>query len=113
MTVIVYPYEVKMPKMTNLVFVKGNLKSLDEIQKQYGENCIIKFALPDVNHIVYKDYVMTPIANAFNNAVSVWISKKGYTSSYYCFSTNSYDETVVSEDEFEEYIKYFEARLKG
>lgn len=36
--------------------------------------------------IISGDYVLTPIKNAFNDKVSYWISKKGFTSAYYCFT---------------------------
>ncbi len=39
--------------------------------------------------IVSGDYVLTPIQNAFNDKVSYWISKKGFTSAYYCFTPTS------------------------
>ena len=118
--VIVVPYDMeviaqmkKAVKHKDMYVRKGNLKSLETLKKEFGEDSIIHFRLSDVTHSVYGDYVITPVPNAFNIGISYWISKKGYTSSYYCFSTNSYDETLITEEEFKSYIDYFETRLKA
>ena len=57
---------------------------------------------------VYGDYVLTKVNNSFNNKVSYWISKRGYTKAYYCF-------TYLNEQNLKEmlntptcWIKYFE-----
>lgn len=66
----------------------------------------------DVNNYVCGDYVLTKVYNAFNNNISFWISKKGYTVSFYCF-------TYYNENDFQKQIKnpsdwinYFENRIK-
>lgn len=59
------------------------------------------------------EYVIVGIRNAFNDKVSFWISKKGYTVSFYCFSA-----TMQKEVDYQlsigwpGYINMFEDALK-
>lgn len=65
--------------------------------------------------IIDGDYVFTEIPNAFNNKASWWISKKGYTVAYYCFTPM--DKRDLNEhldkDVLKTYEDYFETRIKA
>lgn len=73
-------------------------------------------ALDQTKHHVFGDYVLTPVPNAFNKNTSWWLSKRGFTISIYCFSTNGtnvrqQDEAVYHIQHIDAYIKSLEARL--
>lgn len=62
-------------------------------------------------HHISGDYVLTGIPNAFNSQVSYWMSKKGFTVSFYCFSARTKREVKEHLAHFDVYIDYFEHRL--
>ena len=67
------------------------------------------------SHIIYKNYVLTAVQNAFNEHVSWWISKEGYSVAYYCFSE---DKNKMQDDNYakmiiKNHIKYFDERIKN
>lgn len=69
------------------------------------------------NSVIKKEYVITPCQNSFNNKISFWISKKGYTVSFYCFSLypfedNEYNKFIKDVDRFNSYISLYENALR-
>lgn len=59
------------------------------------------------------DYVLAPVKNAFNDRTSYWISKRGYTNALYVTTPcDDYDIEQLDED-FDDYIKYFEEYLQN
>ena len=62
-------------------------------------------------NLICGDYVLTRQNNAFNDKTSYWISKKGMTISFYCFSfydENDYWENVSDP---KQWIDYFDQRV--
>lgn len=65
---------------------------------------------PD-GQFIFKDYVVSPCRNAFNEHTSYWISKRGCTIAVYCFSDTYGDpETEVLEG-MTGFISMFEDRM--
>ena len=66
---------------------------------------------PILNHrqVIKGDYVITPIANAFNSKVSYWISKRGYMYSLYCFTPTDFKDLEYQLNNFDAYVKMFDA----
>lgn len=62
------------------------------------------------DRFIYGEYVLQGIPNAFNDKISYWLSKKGMTVAYYCFSTNNPEE--VKEHDILGYIHMAEERFK-
>lgn len=67
----------------------------------------------DLKQIIFDDYVLTPIRNAFNKKTSYWVSKKGCTLSLYMFTIedclNKKDlEYRLSYDNVKTYLAMFE-----
>lgn len=61
---------------------------------------------------VFGDYVLSGCKNAFNGKMSWWLSKKGYTTAMYCFSTpsiNFVQEVEYQTSAIDGYIKAFNA----
>lgn len=67
----------------------------------------------DVNNYVCGDYVLTRCNNAFNDKSSYWISKKGYTVSFYCFTYYNEKDFRDNLSNPETWINYFEERIKN
>lgn len=63
-----------------------------------------------IRHHVFGDYVFTPVRNAFNKKTSWWISKKGYTRAFYCFTADTAKEVnyQLEEERRKAYIKMFD-----
>ena len=65
----------------------------------------------DHEQIIKGDYVLTPCKNAFNNKVSYWLSKNGYTVAIYCFTP--FDaanlKAMTSDKVLDDYIKRFQS----
>lgn len=62
--------------------------------------------------IIREDYVLQPIPNAFNNRISWWISKKGWTVAMYCFSANTPKMLEEQIPQLEEYIRIFHDKFE-
>lgn len=45
-------------------------------------------------HHIFGDYAISPVKNAFNDKTSYWISKRGFTDAYYCFTADSEGEVA-------------------
>lgn len=68
-------------------------------------------------HLIFEDYVLTPVKNAFNENRSWWLSKRGCTLAMYCFSTSGSEQFQKAELEFqteniEGYINAFKKRYE-
>lgn len=64
--------------------------------------------------IIVGEYVFTPCENAFNNKVSYWISKDGYSIAVYAFTV--YDgnvKTMLNDETIPSYISHFESKVKN
>lgn len=59
---------------------------------------------------VFGDYVFTPIKNAFNEKTSWWVSKRGYTRAFYCFTADTPEEVgrQLEKSSRDAYIKMFD-----
>lgn len=66
----------------------------------------------DAPCIIYGDYVLTAHRNAFNDKTSWWISKKGYTVAWYCFTADTATEVERQLQSVDCYIKMLEEGLK-
>ena len=65
------------------------------------------------NCIIKGDYAICAVKNAFNGKTSYWVSKKGYTVSFYCFSEESKSDTRHKLTEgLDSYIDLFETAYK-
>lgn len=64
-------------------------------------------------YIIDDVYALYPIKNAFNNNVSYWISKDGYTCARYCFSSNNAIPLETQLKHIDGYIQYFESTVVG
>lgn len=108
----------EMSKMSALEFAKSVMR--DEYNKR--TNCYSPVAnklleaihvLDDIENkttFVFGDYVLSGCKNAFNSKMSWWLSKKGYTTAMYCFSTaciNFAEEAEYQANAIEGYIKAF------
>lgn len=51
-------------------------------------------------HLIFEDYVLTPIKNAFNEKTSWWLSKQGCALAMYCFSTSGSERLQKVELEY-------------
>lgn len=61
---------------------------------------------------VFGDYVFTPIKNAFNDRTSWWISKRGYTKAFYCFTADDEREVEYQlKNGLDGYIRLFESSV--
>lgn len=60
---------------------------------------------------VFGDYVLTPCQNVFNEKTSFWLSKEGYTTALYCWSSSTMSPEEMSleyaEKVIEGYIRLF------
>lgn len=90
--------------------VKKNLKDMGFFEA-------LRDAVDEVLHIqlgllpyIHDDYVIQPVQNAFNKKISYWISKKGYTISLYCFSSEKQESYEVIDKESDGYIRLFEEK---
>ena len=85
-----------------------------EIVYETGEidigETLVKEKIP-MKSIVINDYVLTPCRNAFNQKISFWISKRGYTVALYCFSVSDWDiadyHRHIDPAALDSYIQYF------
>lgn len=73
--------------------------------------------MKNIRQVIRGEYVATPIKNAFNNKISYWFSKNGYTISLYMFTVGNGDsekdfEERLSEDGFKEMIPRFEEHCR-
>ena len=68
----------------------------------------------NITHYLFDEYVISAIPNAFgvSQKKGYWISKKGYTAAYYCFSASSEAEVEYHLGCVDSYIAMYEARSK-
>lgn len=64
--------------------------------------------------LVVGEWVLQPIENIFNDKVSFWLSRKGYTLSVYCFSCRKGDwgEYERQKKNLDSYKKLFESKVE-
>ena len=68
---------------------------------------------PFLSRRVYGDYVLVPMENEFNDKISWWLSKKGYTIARYCFTAPASGPDLDFQlMHIDQYIKDFEEGLK-
>ena len=67
----------------------------------------MKIEEKDLKQIIFGDYVLTPIKNAFNKKHSYWVSKKGCTLSLYMFTIENY----LTKKELEDRLSYNSVKI--
>ena len=72
----------------------------------------MKWQIDENGNYIYGDYVLTAVKNAFNNKDSYWISKKGYTVAFYCFSYITNGDVMAQLSNIQVWCDYFEDRIK-
>lgn len=66
----------------------------------------------DGSRYIRGDYAIVGVKNAFNKKTSFWISRKGYTDAYYCFSANEPKEVAYQLRNWIGYVRLYEDRHK-
>ena len=71
----------------------------------------MEWVFDNKGNLVCGDYALTTVNNAFNNKQSFWISKKGYTISFYCFTFIDQKDYKENTSDPSVWINYFEDRI--
>lgn len=81
--------KVLLPEAVHYCFRRENMTKVDEV-RVYPTIPGLGLKIPALNTLpafTWDDmYALVPIANAFNDQVSYWVSRKGYTKAQYAFS---------------------------
>lgn len=112
----------EMNQMSALEFAKSILQGEYDNRSNFYSPVAKKLlesihALDEIENkttFVFGDYVLSGCKNAFNSKMSWWLSKKGYTTAMYCFSTTSVNFSQEAEYQtgaIDSYIKAFNALI--
>jgi hypothetical protein len=95
-------------------FPEWEKQYMDEDEEEHLRERVEQFPWkPDMKgNYIYGDYVLTKVNNAFNDKSSYWISKKGCTRAYYCFTSLNADNLRENMKETSGWISYFKQMNK-